>query len=86
MDIKNIKSEFPIFKQKINNKPLVYLDSANSSQKPISVINRISSFYEQEYSNVGRSVHKSLAVKATNRFEESRDVICKYLNAKHREK
>ncbi len=84
MDIKNIKSEFPIFKQKINNKPLVYLDSANSSQKPISVINRISSFYEQEYSNVGRSVH-SLAVKATNRFEESRDVICKYLNAKHRE-
>ncbi len=84
MDIKNIKAEFPIFKEKINNKPLVYLDSANSSQKPISVINRISSFYQKEYSNVGRSVH-SLAVKATNRFEESRDVTRKYLNAKHRE-
>ena len=46
MDIKNIKSEFPIFKQKINGKPLVYLDSANSSQKPKAVINRLSKFYD----------------------------------------
>ena len=84
MNLKNIKSEFPIFKQKINGKPLVYLDSANSSQKPKDVINRMSSFYETEFSNVGRSVH-SLAVKATNRFEESRDKVQKYLNAKHRE-
>jgi len=71
MDIKNIKSEFPIFKQKINGKPLVYLDSANSSQKPRTVINGISNFYEKEFSNVGRSVH-SLAVKATNRFEDTK--------------
>ena len=84
MDIKNIKKEFPIFKQKINGKPLVYLDSANSSQKPKIVIDKISSFYETEYSNVGRSVH-TLAVKATNRFEATRDKIQKYLNAKHRE-
>ena len=46
MDIKNIKKEFPIFKQKINGKPLVYLDSANSSQKPKVVIDKISNFYE----------------------------------------
>ena len=84
MDIKNIKSEFPIFKQKINGKPLVYLDSANSSQKPKAVINRISNFYQTEFSNVGRSVH-SLAVKATNRFEEARDKIRDYLKAKYRE-
>jgi cysteine desulfurase/selenocysteine lyase len=84
MDIKNIKNQFPIFKQKINGKPLVYLDSANSSQKPLSVIKRISNFYETEYSNVGRSVH-SLAVKATNRFEETRDKVKKYINAEHRE-
>ena len=77
MNIKNIKSEFPIFKQKINGKPLVYLDSANSSQKPKTVIDRISSFYETEFSNVGRSVH-SLAVKATNRFEDSRDIVKNY--------
>ena len=84
MDIKNIKSEFPIFKQKINGKPLIYLDSANSSQKPLQVIKKISNFYETEFSNVGRSVH-TLAVKATNRFEESRDIVKNYLNAKHRE-
>jgi cysteine desulfurase / selenocysteine lyase len=84
MNIKDIKSQFPIFKQKINGKPLVYLDSANSSQKPASVINRISNFYETEYSNVGRSVH-TLGVKATNRFEETRDKIKSFINAKHRE-
>ncbi|MBL6857219.1 MAG: cysteine desulfurase [Pelagibacteraceae bacterium] len=84
MDIKNIKSEFPIFKQKINGKPLVYLDSANSSQKPKVVIDRLSNFYETEFSNVGRSVH-TLAVKATNRFEATRDILKKYLNAQNRE-
>ena len=84
MKIDEIKKEFPIFKQKINGKPLVYLDSANSSQKPSKVIDRISKFYETEFSNVGRSVH-TLAVKATNRFEETRDIVKSYLNAKHRE-
>jgi cysteine desulfurase/selenocysteine lyase len=84
MKIKEIKSEFPIFRQKINGKPLVYLDSANSSQKPKVVIDRMSDFYETEYSNVGRSVH-SLAVKATNRFEATRDILKKYVNAEHRE-
>ena len=83
MNIKSIKSQFPIFK-KINGNSLVYLDSANSSQKPKAVINRLSHFYENEFSNVGRSVH-SLAVTATNRFEESRDIIKNFLNAKHRE-
>ena len=84
MNIKDIKPEFPIFKQRINGKPLVYLDSANSSQKPKAVIDRISNFYETEFSNVGRSVH-TLAVKATNRFEATRDIIRKYINAEHRE-
>ena len=84
MDIKNLKSEFPIFKQKINGKPLVYLDSANSSQKPKAVIDRLSNFYETEFSNVGRSVH-TLAVKATNRFEATRDMLKKYFNTQHRE-
>jgi len=84
MDIKNLKTEFPIFKQKINGKPLVYLDSANSSQKPKAVIDRLSNFYETEFSNVGRSVH-TLAVKATNRFENTRDILKKYINAQHRE-
>ena len=84
MDINSIKSQFPIFKNKINGKPLVYLDNANSSQKPLKVIDRISKFYSKEFSNIGRSVH-SLAVTATNRFEETRDLVKKYINAKSRE-
>ena len=84
MDIENIKSQFPIFKNKINGKPLIYLDSANSSQKPKNVIDRITKFYSKEFSNIGRSVH-SLAVTATNRFEETRDLVKKYINAKFRE-
>ena len=84
MEFNNIKSKFPIFKQKIKGKPLIYLDSANSSQKPKLVIDEISRFYETEFSNVGRSVH-TLAVKATNKFEETRDIVKSYINAKHRE-
>ena len=84
MDIENIKKEFPIFNNKIQNNDLVYLDSANSSQKPSTVIDEISRFYETEFSNVGRSVH-TLAVKATNKFEETRDLIKSYINAKFRE-
>ena len=84
MKTEQIKKNFPIFKKKINGNPLVYLDSANSSQKPKTVIDRMSYFYENEFSNVGRSVH-SLAVTATNRFEETRDIVQKFINAKHRE-
>jgi len=84
MNIKDVKNYFPIFNQKINGKPLVYLDSANSSQKPKSVIDRMVRFYETEYSNVGRGVH-SLAVKSTNSFEKTRDKVKKYINAIFRE-
>ena len=84
MQFDNIKSKFPIFKQKIKGKPLIYLDSANSSQKPRTVIDEISRFYETEFSNVGRSVH-TLAVKATNKFEETRDLVKTYINAKYRD-
>jgi len=81
MNIDNIKKEFPIFSKKVHNNDLVYLDSANSSQKPQSVIDRICDFYSNEFSNVGRSVHY-LAVKATNLYEDTRVSVQKYLNAK----
>ena len=84
MDINNIKSQFPIFKEKINGKSLVYLDSANSSQKPLSVVNRIYDFYTKEFSNVGRSVHH-LAVTATNLYENTRTSVQKYINAKDKD-
>ena len=81
MNILSIKKEFPIFNTKVNNNDLVYLDSANSSQKPKVVIDRVNDFYTKEFSNVGRSVHY-LAVAATNLYENTRSSIQKYINAK----
>ena len=81
MNIDNIKNEFPIFNNKVHNNDLVYLDSANSSQKPKIVVDRIYDFYTKEFSNVGRSVHY-LAVAATNLYENTRTSVQKYINAK----
>ena len=83
MNIDNIKKEFPIFNNKVHNNDLVYLDSANSSQKPLVVVDRIYDFYTKEFSNVGRSVHY-LAVAATNLYENTRNSVQKYINAKDR--
>ena len=80
MDINSIKSQFPIFNKKIKDKPLVYLDSSNSSQKPTSVLNSLDYFYRNEFSNIGRSIH-SLAVNATNKFEETRMSVKNFINA-----
>ena len=81
MNIDNIKNEFPIFNNKVHNNDLVYLDSANSAQKPKVVVDRIYDFYTKEFSNVGRSVHY-LAVAATNLYESTRTSFQKYINAK----
>ena len=59
MNINNIKKEFPIFDEKIQNNDLVYLDSANSSQKPKVVLDRINDFYSKQFSNVGHVVPES---------------------------
>ena len=81
MNIKDIKKEFPIFDNKVHNNDLVYLDSANSSQKPKVVVAKIYDFYTKEFSNVGPSVHY-LAVAATNLYENTRVLVQKYINAK----
>jgi len=80
MDINLIKSQFPIFAKKIKGKQLVYLDSSNSSQKPTSVLNSLDHFYRNEFSNIGRSIH-SLAVNATNKFDETRNSVKDFINA-----
>jgi len=80
MNLIDIRKEFPIFDNKVHNNDLVYLDSANSSQKPRAVIDRIYDFYSKEFSNVGRSVHY-LAVAATNLYENTRISMQKYINA-----
>ena len=84
MNINEIKKEFPIFSQKVQNNDLVYLDSANSSQKPRVVVDRIYDFYTKEFSNVGRSIHY-LAVAATNMYENTRVSVQKFINAKDKD-
>ena len=84
MNINSIKSQFPIFSRKINGKPLIYLDSSNSSQKPLSVIKSLDNFYKNEFSNIGRSIH-SLAVSATNKVDETRINVKNFINASYKE-
>ncbi len=84
MNLNNIKNQFPIFSKKINGKSLVYLDSSNSSQKPVNVLNKLDEFYRHEFSNVGRSIH-FLAVKATNKYDETRASIKNFINAKSKD-
>jgi cysteine desulfurase/selenocysteine lyase len=81
LPINSIREDFPILKSKINNHDLVYFDNAATTQKPQSVIDSISNYYEKYNSNIHRGVH-SLAEKATNEFEKTRTKIKKFINAK----
>jgi len=76
MSLKGYKSKFPIFK---SNKKLVYLDTANSAQKPATVINALDDFYRNKYSNIGRGVY-SLAGIASDAYEKTRQTIKQFVN------
>ena len=76
--LSDIKDQFPIFKNKIKGKRLVYLDSANSSQKPQSVIDAVNNFYANDFSNVGRGIY-TLAVNASEKYELTRTNIKKFI-------
>jgi cysteine desulfurase/selenocysteine lyase len=78
--IEKIRADFPILKEKIRNKPLVYLDNAATCQKPQAVIDSISHLYMHEYANVHRGVH-TLSVKATDRYEGAREKVKDFINA-----
>lgn len=82
--MKNIRSQFPILDQEVNGRPLVYLDSAATSQKPLSVIESVERYYREYNSNVHRGVH-TLGTKATDGFEGARDKVRKFINAASRE-
>ena len=81
-DINNIRSQFPILGQKVNGKPLVYLDNAATSQKPLSVIKTWEKYYETINANVHRGIH-TLSQLATEEMELARQKIQKFINAKH---
>lgn len=84
LNISDIRKEFPILNEKVNGKPLVYLDNAASSQKPLSVINTISNYYLKEHANIHRGVH-TLSQKATSRYEEVRDKLADWIGAESKE-
>ncbi|WP_313098309.1 cysteine desulfurase [Epilithonimonas sp.] len=81
-DINNIRTQFPILNQQVNGKPLVYLDNAATSQKPISVLETWEKYYETINANVHRGIH-TLSQIATEEMELSRQKIQRFINAKH---
>jgi len=80
LDIEKIRQDFPILKQKVNGKPLIYLDNGATSQKPQVVIDAISKYYTHENSNIHRGVHY-LSQKATQNYEDSREIVRNHINA-----
>ncbi|PGZ93235.1 MULTISPECIES: cysteine desulfurase [unclassified Bacillus (in: firmicutes)] len=80
MDVKAIREAFPILNQEVNGHPLVYLDSAATSQKPVQVIEAVANYYKEYNSNVHRGVH-TLGTKATDAYEGARDKVRKFINA-----
>lgn len=80
MDIQEIRKHFPILDQEVNGHPLVYLDSAATSQKPISVIEAVSDYYKGYNSNVHRGVH-TLGTRATDGYEGAREKVRSFINA-----
>lgn len=79
-DVKAVRRDFPILSEKVNGKDLVWFDNAATTQRPKSVIDRISYFYEHENSNIHRGAH-TLAARATDAYEAARDKVAKFLNA-----
>ncbi|WP_368895187.1 cysteine desulfurase [Priestia megaterium] len=84
MNISDIRKEFPILDQEVNGSPLVYLDSAATSQKPLAVIEAIEKYYKEYNSNVHRGVH-TLGTRATDGYEGAREKVRKFINAKSTE-
>src|SRR6267154_4601290 len=79
--VERIRKDFPVLRQTVNGKPLVYLDNAASSQVPLMVIERGAQYIEQEHSNIHRGVHY-LSMKATTAYEGAREKVKRFLNAR----
>ena len=82
LDVEKIRQDFPILKRKVSGgKPLVYLDNAATTQKPLAVIDAIHDYYMNYNSNIHRAVHQ-LAEEATLAFEKTRESVAKFINAR----
>src|ERR1019366_1388829 len=77
---KDVRADFPILHQQVNGKPLVYLDNGATTQKPRTVIDALSHYYERDNSNVHRGLH-ALSMRSTDAFEGARARVAKFINA-----
>ena len=79
-DVERIRGDFPVLHQRVNDKPLVYLDNAATSQKPRSVIDSVARYYEHDNSNIHRGVH-TLSMRATESYEAARMKVQRFIGA-----
>ena len=84
LDIERIRADFPLLSRTVHGKPLIYFDNANTSQKPVSVIEAVDRHYRQHNANVARAVHQ-LGEEATASYEGARDAIARFVNATSRD-
>ena len=80
IDVKKVRADFPVLHQKVHGKPLVYLDNAATTQKPLAVIEAIEHYYRHDNSNIHRGVH-ALSERATEHYEKTRAAARRFLNA-----
>ena len=80
LDARKLRADFPIFEQEIHGKPLAYLDSAVTAQKPRQVLDALRMFYETSYANVHRGVY-TLSERSTAGYEGARDKVARFVNA-----
>src|SRR3954451_19943080 len=80
-DVEKVRDDFPILREQVHGKPLVYLDNGATSQKPQSVIDALQHYYRCENSNIHRGVH-FLSERATASYENGREKVRQFLNAK----
>ncbi|MGA5535652.1 family 2A encapsulin nanocompartment cargo protein cysteine desulfurase [Mycolicibacterium nivoides] len=79
-DVNAIRADFPILRETVNGKPLIWFDNAATTQKPQSVIDRLSYFYAHENSNIHRAAHE-LAARATDAYEDARESVRRFIGA-----
>jgi cysteine desulfurase/selenocysteine lyase len=84
LDVAKIRADFPLLSREIHGKPVVYLDNANTSQKPRAVIETVDRFYRNHNANVARAVH-TLGEEATSAYEATRDKLARFINAPSRD-
>src|SRR5207302_7565881 len=80
-DVEKLREDFPVLKQTVHGRPLVYLDSAATAQKPTAVVEAIRRFHEVDCANIHRGVHE-LSQRSTAAYEETRAKVRSYLGAK----